>query len=130
MSDTAMLWTGRVLSGVVRVVHVGCINRTQTHLRRHCRVDVEGDLDWPAGYAFWIGLIELACVLLYLIPRTSILGAILMMAVLGGAIATQWRVGNPVFSHLLFGVYLGLFMWGGLWFRDPAFRAVFPFRAD
>ena len=88
------------------------------------------DLGWPAGYAFGIGLIELACVILYLIPRTTILGAVLMMAVLGGAISTQWRVGNPVFSHLLFGVYLGLFMWGGLWLRDPAFRALFPLRAD
>lgn len=51
-----------------------------------------------------------------------------MTAYLGGAISTQFRVGNPVFSHLLFGVYLGLFMWGGLWLRDASLRAIFPLR--
>ena len=56
------------------------------------------------------------------------LGAVLMMAPLGGAMATQVRAGAPLFSHVLFGVYLGLFMWGGLWLRDPALRALFPFR--
>ena len=129
MSDTAMLWTGRVLSGVF-VLFMLAASIAPKLIGAAVAESTLKDLGWPAGYAFWIGLIELACVLLYLIPRTSILGAILMMTVLGGAIATQWRVGNPVFSHLLFGVYLGLFMWGGLWLRDPAFRAVFPFRMD
>jgi hypothetical protein len=85
-------------------------------------------LGWPAGYAVMIGVIELACVLLYLHPRTSVLGAVLTMGILGGAMATQIRVGNPLFSHVLFSVYLGLFMWGGLWLRDPALRAIFPWR--
>ena len=61
-----------------------------------------------------IGVIELTCLILYLIPRTSTLGAILMMALLGGAMATQIRAENPLFSHILFSLYLGLFMWGGL----------------
>ena len=56
------------------------------------------------------------------------LGAVLMMAPLGGAMATQVRAGSPLFSHVLFGVYLGLFMWSGLWLRYPALRALFPFR--
>ena len=129
MNDTAMLWTGRTLSGVF-VLFMLAASIAPKLIGAAVAESTLKDLGWPAGYAFWIGLIELACVLLYLIPRTSILGAILMMAVLGGAIATQWRVGNPVFSHLLFGVYLGLFMWGGLWFRDSALRAVFPFRVD
>ena len=73
-----------------------------------------------------IGLIELACLVLYLIPRTSVLGGVLMMGLLGGAMATQIRAGSPLFSHILFSVYLGLFMWGGLWFRDPRLRALFP----
>jgi hypothetical protein len=85
-------------------------------------------LGWPEGYLLTIGLIELGCVLLYLFPRTSILGAVLTMGLLGGAMATQIRVGNPLLSHVLFSVYLGLFMWGGLWLRDPALRALFPFR--
>ena len=129
MSDAAMLWTGRALSGVFVLFMLAASIAPKLIGAAIAELTLK-DLGWPAGYAFWIGLIELACVLLYLIPRTSVLGAILMTAVLGGAIATQWRISNPVFSHLLFGVYLGLFMWGGLWLRDPAFRAVFPFRLD
>ena len=87
------------------------------------------DLGWPAGSAFRVGLIELTCLLLYLWNRTAVLGAVLMMGLLGGAIATQFRVGNPLFSHELFGIYLGLLMWGGLWLRDPALRKLFPLRA-
>ena len=86
------------------------------------------ELGWPDGYVLTIGLIELACVALYLYPRTSVLGAVLTMGVLGGAMATQLRVENPLFSHILFGLYLGLFMWGGLWLRDARLRAIFPWR--
>ncbi len=85
-------------------------------------------LGWPQGYVLMIGLIELACVLLYVFPKTSVFGAVLTMGLLGGAMATQIRVGNPLFSHVLFSLYLGLFMWGGLWLRDPALRAIFPWR--
>ena len=83
-------------------------------------------LGWPSGYAFAIGLIELGCLVLYLIPQTSTLGAVLMIGLLGGAMATQIRVGNPLFSHILFSIYLGLFMWGGLWLRNQRLRALFP----
>ena len=85
-------------------------------------------LGWPDGYVLMIGLVELALVLLYLYPRSSVLGAVLTMGLLGGAMATQIRAGSPLFSHVLFGVYLGLFMWGGLWLRNPALRAIFPWR--
>ena len=90
--------------------------------------DSLASLGWPPGYAALIGLFELAFLVLYLVPRTSLLGAVLMSALLGGAIATQMRVGNPLFSNVLFGIYLALFLWGGLWLRDPALRALFPFR--
>jgi hypothetical protein len=83
-------------------------------------------LGWSPSYVPMIGLIELTCLVLYMIPRTSVLGAILMMGLLGGAMATQVRVGNPLFSHVLFSIYLGLFMWGGLWLRDPRLRALIP----
>ncbi|MBS7588167.1 DoxX family protein [Ancylobacter defluvii] len=83
-------------------------------------------LGWPAGHTLMIGLVELGCLALYLVPRTSLLGAVLMTGLLGGAMATQLRVGNPLFSHVLFSVYLGLFMWGGLWLRAPWLRALFP----
>lgn len=86
------------------------------------------ELGWPPGYVLMIGLIELACLLLYLYPRTNVLGAVLFMGLFGGAMATQIRAGSPLVSHILFSIYLGLFMWGGLWLRDPAVRALFPFR--
>lgn len=85
-------------------------------------------LGWPPGYALLIGVLELSCVLLYLVPQTSVLGAVLMMALLGGAMATQLRAQNPLFGHVLFSVYVGVFMWGGLWLRNPLLRALFPWR--
>ena len=85
-------------------------------------------LGWDHGPILLIGGLELACTLLFLWPSTSVLGAVLMMAIFGGAIATQLRAGSPLASHTLFGVYLGVLMWGGLWLRSPALRAVFPFR--
>jgi hypothetical protein len=85
-------------------------------------------LGWPDFPVLLVGLIELSCTLLYLLPATAVLGAVLMMGLLGGAIATQLHAGSPLFSHTLFGIYLGLIMWGGLWLRDPALRAVFPLR--
>jgi hypothetical protein len=73
-----------------------------------------------------LGVILAVCALLYASPRTAVLGAILLTGYLGGAVAMQWRVGNPLFSHTLFGVYLGVIAWGGLWFRDPRVRALIP----
>lgn len=85
-------------------------------------------LGWHPRYTLMIGLIELGCTLLYILPATSVLGAVLMMGLLGGAMATHLRAGSPLFSHTLFSVYLGLLMWGGLWLRDPSLAAVFPLR--
>ena len=72
-------------------------------------------------------VLGLACTALYAFPRTSVLGAILLTGYLGGAIATQLRVGSPIFSHLLFGVYLGLMVWGGLYLRDVRVRSLIGF---
>jgi hypothetical protein len=87
-----------------------------------------GGLGWPAHHDLMIGIIETVCVVLYLVPRTAVLGAILETALLGGAIATNVRVDNPLFSHELFGVYLGVMVWGGLWLRDARVRALLPLR--
>jgi hypothetical protein len=73
-----------------------------------------------------LGLLLLACTALYVYPRTAVLGAVLLTAFLGGTVATHLRVGNPLFTHTLFGVYLALFLWGGLWLRDAGLRALFP----
>jgi uncharacterized membrane protein YphA (DoxX/SURF4 family) len=89
-------------------------------------------LGWPADPAtiLTLGLIQAVCLILYLVPRTSILGAILLTAFLGGAIATHARVGSPLPSHTLFGVYIGLFTWAGLWFRIPELRGLIPLRTS
>ena len=86
------------------------------------------ELGFPSGLGFPIGVMEWLCLVLYLVPRTSVLGAVLFTGVFGGAIATHMRHADPLFSHVLFGVYLGLVMWGGIWLRDAALRAVFPVR--
>jgi hypothetical protein len=70
---------------------------------------------------------ELFCAILYIIPKTSLLGAVLLTGLLGAALAANLRIDNPLFSHTLFSVYLGVFAWAGLWLREPKIRDVFPF---
>jgi hypothetical protein len=79
-------------------------------------------LGYPPGLARPIGVLELVCLVLYLIPRTSVVGAVLLTGYLGGAIATNLRAGTPLFSHLLFPIYLAIPMWGGLYARDARVR--------
>lgn len=129
MNTQAMLWTGRVLTGLFALFMLGASIAPKL-LHMPVAEETMAQLGWPSGYAFLIGLIELTCLVLYLIPRTSVLGAVLMMALLGGAMATQIRAGSPLFSHILFSLYLGLFMWGGLWLRDRRLRALFPFARE
>jgi hypothetical protein len=88
-------------------------------------------LGWPleVGTMHLLGILLLIPTLLYIWPRTAIFGAILITGYLGGAIATHVRIDSPLFSHSLFGVYLGLMLWGGLWLRDPRLRALIPLRA-
>ncbi len=129
MNDRNIRLIGWVLTGLFALFMLGASIAPKL-LRLPIAEETMAQLGWPAGYAFMIGLIELTCLLLYLIPRTNLLGGILMMGLLGGAMATQIRAGSPLFSHILFSLYLGLFMWGGLWLRDPRFRAMFPLRRD
>jgi hypothetical protein len=83
-------------------------------------------LGYPEELGFTIGVVELVCVVLYAVPRTAVLGAILLTALFGGGIATHIRVGSPLFTHILFGVYLGLFVWGGLYLRSERLRELIP----
>ncbi len=119
------IWTGRVLSGVFALFMLGA-SATPKLLQLPVAETTMAELGWPPGYAFSIGVLELTCVVLYLVPRTSVFGAILTMGLLGGAMATQIRAQNPLFSHVLFSLYVGLFMWGGLWLRDARLRNLFP----
>jgi hypothetical protein len=127
MKATPMVWTGRVLTGVFALFILGASVFPKLS-GMPVAEETMAQLGWPHGYVFAIGLVELACLILYLIPRTSVLGAVLFMGVLGGAMASQIRAGAPLFSHQLFSLYLGLIMWGGLWLRDASLRALFPFR--
>ena len=86
-------------------------------------------LGYPASTVFAIGVIELLCVAAYVIPSTSVLGAILLTGYLGGAIATHVRVLNPLFTHTLFPIYVALFVWGGLFLRDSRLRTFLPWSA-
>jgi len=85
-------------------------------------------LGYPASRVAPIGLIELLCLALYLIPRSSVLGALLLTGYLGGAVATHVRIGSPLFSHTLFPIYVALLVWGGLYLRDARLRDLLPFR--
>lgn len=125
MNSSTMVWTGRTLTGLFALFMLGASIAPKL-LGMPIAEETMTQLGWPSGYVLMIGLIELGCLLLYLYPRTSLLGAVLMMGLLGGAMATQIRAGSPLFSHILFSLYLGLFMWGGLWLRDPRLRALFP----
>lgn len=121
-----MTWTGRILSGSFALFMLGASVAPKL-LQLPVAEQTMMELGWPAGYAFSIGVLELCCVVLYLFPRTSIFGAVITMGLLGGAMATQIRAQMPLYSNVLFAVYVGLFMWGGLWLRSPRLRKVFPF---
>ncbi|CDX41658.1 conserved membrane hypothetical protein [Mesorhizobium sp. ORS 3359] len=122
------LWTGRALSAVVVLFMIfdGVIKLPPLDIV----TQTMNGLGWPTdpNVARLIGVIGLISTALYALPRTSVLGAILLTAYMGGAISTHVRIGNPLFSHTLFGVYLGVILWGGLYLRDAKVRALIPFR--
>lgn len=125
-SPRVIVWIGRVLTGLFVLFMAFDIG---IKVINHPMVDQTiAGLGFEPGVGRAIGWLELACVALYLWPRTAVLGALLLTALFGGAMAAHIRVQDPWASHILFGVYLGLFMWGGLWLRDAALRAVFPIR--
>jgi hypothetical protein len=115
---------GRVLSGLATVFLLfdGAIKLVPPQ----AVLDGAQQLGYQADTIAGIGLVLLACVTLYLIRRTSALGALLLTAYLGGAVATHVRVGNPLFSHVLFPTYVATLIWGGLLLRNPALRVILP----
>ncbi|CAL75064.1 conserved hypothetical protein; putative membrane protein [Bradyrhizobium sp. ORS 278] len=122
------MWGGRILSalvilfllfdGAIKLIPLPVVTQTMDQIGY-------GSSD---ALARALGLITLLCTLLYALPATSLLGAILLTGYLGGAIASHVRIGSPLFSHVLFGLYLGLMVWGGLWLRDRRLRALLPLR--
>lgn len=124
--STTALWTGRVLSGlvvlfllfdaVIKLIPVDIV------------IETSRQLGIPTNLAATLGVLTLLGTLLYAYPRTSVLGAILLTGYLGGAIYVHVRAGSPLFSHTLFGIYLGILLWAGLYLRDERLRLIFPWR--
>lgn len=108
-----------IFDGVIKLPPLAIVTETSAAM----------GLPTSVSFARGLGILGLACTALYAFPRTSVLGAVLLTGYMGGAIATQARIGSPIFSHLLFGVYLGIFLWGGLYLRDARLRAIFPLRS-
>jgi hypothetical protein len=127
MNSKAALWTGRVLSGLVILFLT--VDSAIKLVPIQPVIDSMRELGYPTSVSFarFIGVVTLVCTALYALPRTSLLGAVLLTGLMGGAIATHLRLDHPLFSHTLFGVYLGLFLWGGLWLRDERLRRLMPF---
>jgi hypothetical protein len=127
-TPNAMLWSGRILSGLVVLFLLfdGAIKLIPLDVV----ITTSQELGIPTHLARTLGVLTLAGTLLYAWPRTAVLGAVLLTGYLGGAIYVHVRAGSPMFSHTLFGVYLGLLIWGGLWLRDERLRSLFPFRHD
>ena len=121
------LWAGHLISGiavlfllfdsVIKLVVIAPV------------VESFAQLGYPVSLARGIGLLELVCIVVYVVPRTSVLGAILLTGYLGGAVATHVRVGSPLFTHILFPTYVGALIWGGLVLREDRLRSLIPLRS-
>jgi len=125
---TSSLWAGWILSGLV--IAFCLMDGVMKLFHPQFVIDATSEIGWPADPATLtaLGVILLASTALYAFPRTSVLGAILLTGYLGGAVASHMRHADPLFTHDLFGVYLGVLVWGGLWFRDARIRALMPLR--
>lgn len=123
------VWTGRTLSGLVVVFLV--MDASMKIAALSIVTESAPTVGWTSDPGFWraMGVLLLAITALYAWPRTAVLGAILLTGYLGGAVATHLRMSDPLFSHTLFGVYIGVVLWGGLWFRDARVRNLLPFSA-
>jgi hypothetical protein len=119
-----MKTTGWVLSGLVSLFLAGA-SATPKFLGSSSAVDSMTALGWPTRYLVAIGVLELVLATLYLIPRYSLIAAVLLTGLLGGAMASHIRVESPLWTHTLFSVYLGAFLWAGLLFRDTKLQAYF-----
>jgi hypothetical protein len=125
MTTAARKWGGVVASGFVGLFLL--FDGVIKVLRLPIAVDATVQLGYPASAVFPIGVIELVCLALYAVPRTSVLGAILLTGHLGGAVATHVQAGSPMLGYTLFPLYVATFLWGGLYLRNERLRAVVPF---
>jgi DoxX-like protein len=124
--SAAFVWIGRSLTGLAAAFFV--MDGTMKLIQPQFVIDATRGIRWPTDTVTLtvLGVLLLACTILYLVPRTAVLGAILLTGYLGGAVASHARLGDPLLTHVLFGVYMGIFVWGGLWMRNPRVRALIP----
>ena len=122
------LWTGRILSLLSILFFL--MDAVMKVLKPAFVVDATVKLGYQEGVIQGLGIALLIGTILYAIPSTSVLGAILLTGYLGGAVASNVRVGNPLFSNVLFPVYFALVLWGGLYLRDKRLRALIPLRGS
>jgi len=120
------LWTGRVLS-ILSILFL-LMDAVMKLIKPAFVVDATVKLGYQENIIQGLGIVLLICTILYAIPRTSVLGAVLLTGYLGGAVASNLRVGSPLFSHVLFPVYFALVLWGGLYLRDKRLRGLVPLR--
>ena len=124
--STRAVWTGRVASGLAVAFLI--FDSVGKLLEVQPVIDGTKQLGYSPDIVFSLGVTLVLCVLTYLVPRTSVLGAVLLTGYLGGAVATHVRVGNPLFTHVLFPTYVAALLCGGLILRDPRLRAFLPWR--
>jgi hypothetical protein len=119
-----IVWTGRVLSGLAAIAFL--MSAIVKLIGGQQLTEGMAHLGLPDAMVRPLALLELACVVLYLIPKTSVLGAVLLAGYMGGAICTHWRVGDPFFTQAA----LGVVVWLGLWLREPRLRPLIPYRTS
>jgi hypothetical protein len=117
-------WIGRIFSGLAILFML--MDAVFKFFKTQEAIDATVELGYGEQHLVLLGVLALIPTALYAIPRTSVLGAVLLTGYFGGAIATHVRLDNPLFSHTLFPVYLAILMWGGLWLRRKNIRQVFP----
>jgi hypothetical protein len=120
------LWTGRIMSGLV--IAFLLVDGGMKLVPFDVVLEASAQLGIPAHLARLLGVLLLACALLYAFPPTAVLGAILLTGYLGGSVYTHLRIDSPLFTHVLFGVYVGMLAWGGLYLRNPKLRALIPWQ--
>ena len=131
MTDTktisrGRLWTARVMSGIVILFML--MDSIMKFIQPEAVIEGTVSLGFAEHHILLLGILGLSSTLLYIYPRTSILGAVLLTGYWGGAMATHIRLDNPLFTHVLFTVYLGILAWGGIWLRNEQLRNLFPLK--
>jgi ABC-type transport system involved in cytochrome c biogenesis permease component len=126
--STGRLWTGRVISGLIGAFML--LDAAMKFVKPPQVAEAFVRTGWPLQLSAPLGAILLTSLVLYLLPRTAVLGAILLTGYFGGAVATNMRLLEPVFSHTLFPVYFGVLTWLALWLREPRLGELIPLRAS